>query len=413
MFVQKDHNPARFSIKEQPWARLIPEEDIDFEEIGPLDFRFGDGGAGKSVNVYKVWMSKDLAFLDRAMKAYRRLQDTNLTYDLIGHLIDEYGSLIGLVTEPMLGRAISLHDAPLVFSALQRLNSIGYILDTPYEGSMLITSSGELKITAMHNVILLPEDPQEREARIKKREEWCRKWVFGEMARKMQKGVAERPWCRVPGSTRGKFVVGVHVMAPLEEPEKILSLTSGQRNGGAGNSRQGEEKWMVEKFRDVWSQARAEDAMEIWRLVRAGGVKRLLEADSGDEEHGNEDRSLSPDRRPMKKLRGLDKGKGRARAETPLPPLPVVKEDYPVMPPSILDTQENGRERSSSQTLYERSSSPTAVGFSSPSPTRCSPVVAVKGIRAGNGIEMNKVPSWLLQGDWLELTSRSRFEIID
>lgn len=157
--MQKDHDPAKLGIKEQPWARMIFESDIDIDEIGPMDFLYGRwkgrevGELGEAhpyaelealtigcmhvvlhVDVYKVWMQRDLPFLNRAMKAYRRLQDTNLTYDLIGHLIDDHDSIVGLVTEPMLGRTITLHDASLVFSALRRLNSFGYILDTPWEG---------------------------------------------------------------------------------------------------------------------------------------------------------------------------------------------------------------------------------------------------------------------------------------
>jgi hypothetical protein len=344
---------------------------------------------GVSIDIYRVWMDSDFPLLDRAMKAYRRLQDTTLTYDLIGHLVDSSGSLVGLVTEPMHGRAICLHDAPLVFSALRELNSVGYILETPDECSMLVTAAGELKITAVHNLFRLSDDPDKRDAEIKRREDWCQKWIFDGTADKSHKGVANVPHWRDSVSTKGKFVVPICVMVPLNEPERILSFD------GTGSG-----KWAVEKFKDVWSAGEAEDPMEIWRLVRGGGVKRLLEAESSDEEDVGLSMSCP---RPMKKLKGL-----KERSVTPLPRLPVALEDFPLMPPSVFDIQHEGRERSSSGTLYEGSPIPTAIGGLSPPPyTSYSPLATEKGVIASN------VPSWLLEGDWLQLANTSRFEIVD
>ncbi|KXN83004.1 hypothetical protein AN958_01939 [Leucoagaricus sp. SymC.cos] len=415
VFTQRYKEMDRYQVKEQPWARLIPEDEIEFEEYGPMEFRYGRW-RGREVDVYKVWMDRDLKFLNRAMKAYRRLQDTSLTYDLLGHLICPItGSIIGIVTEPMLGRRITLHDAPLVYSALHDLNSIGYILDTPHEGSMLVTSSGELKIIAMHNVLPLPTDLKEREERIWKREEWCRKWVFGEDAKRRYGGVGERPFERAPAEsqgrittgiagphTRGKLILPIRVVVPYGEPEKVLFLESREEE---------RRKWAVEKFRDRWSAVNVNDVQEIWKSVRAGGVKRLLEeADSGSED-GAKKTSVSV-RRPGKKLKG--KGKERERSETPLPRLPVAVEDLPVMPPAVFDIQEYARDRSTSQTVFGLDHDHGEGGWSSRSPTvRSSPIgsPAVSGSR--NCVDTKNVSSWLLEGNWLELASKSRFDIVE
>jgi hypothetical protein len=278
-----------------------------------------------------------------------------------------------------------LHDAPLVFSALRKLNEIGYILDTPDEGSMLITSSGELRITAMHNVVTLPEDLEEKEKMIKKREEFCRRWVFGEMERRF--GVGPR-W-RTPAHTRGKMVVPVQVLVPLNDPEKILSL--GYSFNGSDQADR-EKSWAVGKFRDIWSSVHPDNTVEIWKLAKTGGIKRLLEADSCEESES--ETVVSCGRRPIKKLR---KGTERERSETPLPQLPVAMEDLPLMPPSVLDIQEHGRDRSTSVTLF---------GSRSASPMKWESLPEEKP-----GLTAKNVPSWMLEGDWLALASTTRIEV--
>jgi hypothetical protein len=41
----------RYLVKEQPWARLISEDEIEFEEYGPMEYRFGRWG-GREVGEY-------------------------------------------------------------------------------------------------------------------------------------------------------------------------------------------------------------------------------------------------------------------------------------------------------------------------------------------------------------------------
>ncbi len=40
-FIQKHKTVDRYRIKEQPWARVVYERDIEFDEYGPLDYHFG------------------------------------------------------------------------------------------------------------------------------------------------------------------------------------------------------------------------------------------------------------------------------------------------------------------------------------------------------------------------------------
>lgn len=309
-------------------------------------------------------MDRDMHFLDRAMKAYRRLQGMNLTYDVLGHVADDDGNIVGIMTEPMLGRRIELHDAKLVYDSMQKLSEIGWILDAPHDGSVLVTDAGELRITAMHNVLELSKDPKEREKQIKRREAFCFEYVFMGMKNQC-------PSQRIPSATRGKLTYGVKVMVPQSDPEKILK---------------GSADWIVEKFVDQF----VADAVEILKLVRSGGVKRLLEADSSDEEGESRIWTGNGRRRPTKKLRSHVHARQRpplkpswfTRYETPLPTLPVAEDDLPLMPPPITDVW-------GSNVLH-----------TPPSPPTISPRVS-------------NVPSWIRDGPWLELATSSRFEVVE
>jgi hypothetical protein len=40
-FMQKERRKDMSNVKEQPFARMVPETDIDYDEVGGLGFRFG------------------------------------------------------------------------------------------------------------------------------------------------------------------------------------------------------------------------------------------------------------------------------------------------------------------------------------------------------------------------------------
>lgn len=50
-FIQRHKEVAK--LKEQPWARVVFESEIEYEEIGPLEYRFGKW-KGREVGVYSL-----------------------------------------------------------------------------------------------------------------------------------------------------------------------------------------------------------------------------------------------------------------------------------------------------------------------------------------------------------------------
>lgn len=259
--------------------------------------------------------------------------------------MDDDGHIIGIMTEPRVGRPLEAHDWDLVERSLRKLYKIGYILDCPDFGSMLVTDKGELRFTQMHNVIELPKDPKARREKVENRSKHLRN-LFSRL----------RQGCPCPdmmgAMTRGRVSVAVKILVPQSDPERLLRGITG---------------WDVEMVRDRW----AIDQRRHLKLVRSGGVKRLLEKDSSDEEGGADHSELK--HRRTKKLRGLAQYPGPkaiVKYEAPLPRLPVAWGDLPLMPPSMFGGSSS---RTSSATP------PAETG----------------------------IPSWLLEGQWLALAKTS------
>lgn len=249
--------------------------------------------------MYKVWTDRDLPFLNHAMKAYRRLEGMNLTYEILGHVVDGDGTIVGIMTEPMKGRPLELHDESLVFDSLKRLIDIGWILDFPW--SMLVTDKGELRISAMHNVVELPKNAEERQKKISDVEKFFREHVFTRF---------KSPSERFGGSiTRAKLCIPVQVLVPQANPEKILK---------------GSNDWVVEPFK--WRYP-----TEILKLSRR--PQRLLEADENDDSRsggGDRSRSAKKHRDPFySKQKRLPRSSG----EAPRRCLSIPAEVSPLVPP--------------------------------------------------------------------------------
>jgi hypothetical protein len=55
------------------------------------------------------------------MMAYLLLQGLDITYTILGHLVQSDGSVIGVITEPEVGRLVQFRDRSLVYDAISRL----------------------------------------------------------------------------------------------------------------------------------------------------------------------------------------------------------------------------------------------------------------------------------------------------
>ncbi|KAF9484219.1 hypothetical protein BDN70DRAFT_917909 [Pholiota conissans] len=114
------------SVTTKPWTTYIPERDVEFTVWGSCTDRRGIW-KGKKVDVMYGWNNLEIWALDRAMRGARAVEGLDLTFEVYGHLVGDDGNIIGLVTEAASGRMIKLSDKGLVYSAISKLQSHGFI----------------------------------------------------------------------------------------------------------------------------------------------------------------------------------------------------------------------------------------------------------------------------------------------
>lgn len=328
-----------------------------------------------AADVYRVTMDQDFGFLNRAMKAYRRIQDMNLSYDMLGHVLDEDGNIVGIMTEEMKGNKVTYRDYGIVIAAFEKLIEIGYILDFPHLGSMLMTDKREVRIVEMHNVIELAKDPKARKHQVEDRREMLKESF--ESLRRWD------PNSCLPIS-REKVIFPVRILVPHSDPDRLLKGTSG---------------WAT-----IMAQIYLIDRKPRLKLVPNGGVKRLLDEDSGAEEIESGDDDCDRRNRQCKRLRVTSKPPDTIHwSERPLPRLPVARIDLPLLPPSSF----NG-----SSTVWSKSPTPA---FNARLPSEDSLTMCSKSPSPS----FNAGASWLLEGPWLALaktttaTTTGRFEEVE
>ncbi|RDB17631.1 hypothetical protein Hypma_001080 [Hypsizygus marmoreus] len=107
------------------WAPLIEEKDITYTTWWPNEVR---GGHWRGQEV-EVTVGRDDFFLETLeliMFAHLLLHGLDLTYKVLAHIVED-GSVVGLVTEPELGRLVQYRDRGLVYDAISRIQRRGLI----------------------------------------------------------------------------------------------------------------------------------------------------------------------------------------------------------------------------------------------------------------------------------------------
>jgi hypothetical protein len=134
------------------WAPLIEEKETIYTrwflvdvttgywkgcEVGRAHFRlFADqhGLTGCATDVIVGYEDHYLKRVDATTKGYRALQGFDLTYTVLAHVISSDGSVIGIVTEPEVGRLVQYRDRTLVYQAIAQLQQRHLIFLNPYIG---------------------------------------------------------------------------------------------------------------------------------------------------------------------------------------------------------------------------------------------------------------------------------------
>lgn len=96
--------------------------------------------------------------LNRGMYGYRAVQDLDVTFEVLGHLISEDGTVIGLVSEAAWGRMVKLSDAALIYKTIAEIQNRGII----YKGCLtnrFLIADGRVRLVEL-NCITPYEDKQ-------------------------------------------------------------------------------------------------------------------------------------------------------------------------------------------------------------------------------------------------------------
>jgi hypothetical protein len=96
--------------------------------------------------------------LNRGMYGYRAVQDLDVTFEVLGHLISEDGTVIGLVSEAAWGRMVKPSDATLIYKTIAEIQNRGII----YKGCLtnrFLIADGKVRLVEL-NCITPYEDKQ-------------------------------------------------------------------------------------------------------------------------------------------------------------------------------------------------------------------------------------------------------------
>jgi hypothetical protein len=148
------------NIQYGDWAR----SDVEFGKGWKLVCEFQLGVRRQVIyinsqpDVSYAWNDMEFWRLNRGMYGYRAVQDLDVTFEVLGHLISEDGTVIGLVSEAEWGRMVKPSDAALIYKTIAAIQNRGII----YKGCLtnrFVIADGKVRLVEL-NCITPYEDKQ-------------------------------------------------------------------------------------------------------------------------------------------------------------------------------------------------------------------------------------------------------------
>ncbi|KAG6910387.1 hypothetical protein DXG01_011102 [Tephrocybe rancida] len=148
------HKPRRrHQVKCHTWARLIPRRDVTFTKFWISDETWHGYWNGHEVG----YEDRTIANVDRQMWAYLALQGLDLTYHVYGHLVEDDGTIVGIVQEAHVGRLMQYRDKSIVYDAFARLQQRGLIYCGAPEFCNTHIMDGKVRLTVLYTVWYFPD----------------------------------------------------------------------------------------------------------------------------------------------------------------------------------------------------------------------------------------------------------------
>ncbi|GLB44523.1 hypothetical protein LshimejAT787_1701500 [Lyophyllum shimeji] len=167
------HNPARgYEVMQKQktlpkvtcgtWTRLVSRREITFT-------RFWDIGGwngywkGQEVDVFMAYDAYSIDTLDREMWGYLALQGLDLTYEALGHVVEDDGTIVGLMFKPTVGRLLEYRDRALAYNALARIQARGLVFCGAQEYTNFTVMHGKIRITNLASIWYFPDEKRRNE----------------------------------------------------------------------------------------------------------------------------------------------------------------------------------------------------------------------------------------------------------
>ncbi|KAF9458697.1 hypothetical protein BDZ94DRAFT_1239795 [Collybia nuda] len=128
------------------WAPRVDENDIVYTTWWECEHRAGIWN-GREVEVFMGWDGDGMQMedLERSMRGYQYVQGMDLTYEVLGHVM-RHDIVIGLMTEPHIGRIMQDRDRALLYDAVSRMERRRIVHMGPTPPNLLI-HNGKVRLT--------------------------------------------------------------------------------------------------------------------------------------------------------------------------------------------------------------------------------------------------------------------------
>lgn len=156
--VQKQK--SLYKVRTPTWAPLIEEKEMTYVKWFLVDVRIGYW-KGRGVDVILGYEDNYLRRVDSAMMGYRLLEGLDLTYDVLAHVVQSDGAVIGMVTEPEVGRLVQFRDRALVYDAISRLQQ-NHLIYNGIHYSKIHILDGKVRLSNLASISYV-DDPVELE----------------------------------------------------------------------------------------------------------------------------------------------------------------------------------------------------------------------------------------------------------
>ncbi|GLB44525.1 hypothetical protein LshimejAT787_1701520 [Lyophyllum shimeji] len=145
------------------WARLIPFNEVHFTRFWPgLDIWNGYWKE-REVDVFMAYNDRTMRILDQEMRGYLALQGLDLTYEVLGHVVNNDGTIVGLAYEAHVGRLLQFRDRALVYDALSKVQQRGLVFCGAQEFTNIHIMNGKVRLTNLASIWHFPDEKLRKE----------------------------------------------------------------------------------------------------------------------------------------------------------------------------------------------------------------------------------------------------------